>query len=598
MSKFQSKEQWNSLKRLLSYSKPYKKQIIGAFFLLLVTTAGQLAGPYFVKVFIDEYLTPNTFPFQPLVWLATAYLVTHVISVFADYFQLYIFQTTALKVIHALREDVFKHVHKLGLRYFDQTPTGALVSRITNDTEAIKELFVSVLSTFMKNIVFLSGIFVAMFLLNARLALFTILLLPLLYGLMATYRRLSSVYFYTLRERLSQLNAKMSESLQGMSMVQIFHQEKRLRDEFAAINDAHYEAGMKGIKLDGLLLRPAVDLLYLLAIMLVLSFFGFQSFESAVEIGVLYAFINYLERFFEPVNQMMMRLSILQQALVAGTRVFQLLDEDDYAPSFQAGKQTITDGEIEFRNVSFSYDGKTDVLKNISFTAKPSQTVAIVGHTGSGKSSIINLLMNFYPGSRGEILIDGVPLQSLNEKSYRDQVGLVLQDAFLFAGTIEDNIKMYSHDFERKDVKEAAEFVQIHDMIEKLPNGYEYEVNEGGSTFSSGQRQLISFARTMVRKPKILVLDEATANIDTETEEKIQAALKRMRKGRTTIAIAHRLSTIQDADEIIVLHRGEIIERGTHEQLLQKKNQYYHMYLMQQGQSEELVQEFKESNIR
>ncbi|OEH94064.1 ABC transporter ATP-binding protein [Bacillus solimangrovi] len=588
----QAKMQWRSFKRLLHYGSPFKKQLSVAFLLLIVATAGQLVGPYIVKVFIDDYLTLNYFPTQPLVMFAIFYMGAHLISIVADYFQLYIFQSVALKIIHELRIDVFEHVHKLGLKYFDSKPTGGLVSRITNDTEAIKELFVSVLSTFIKNIVFLIGVFIAMFLLNVKLAFFTLALLPIIVGLTMTYRHFSSIFFHSQRERLSELNAKMSESLQGMAIVQIFHQEKRLRKEFEQINDKHYDAGLKGIKLDGLLLRPAVDLIYIFTIIMVLSFFGFQSFDYAVEIGVIYAFVNYLERFFEPVNQMMMRLSIFQQAIVASTRVFQLLDEDDYAPQFNKKEsKEIEKGEISFQNVSFSYEGENDVLKNISFTAKPSETIAIVGHTGSGKSSIINLLMNFYNGARGQITIDGKPLSEYNEKSYRSQVGLVLQDAFLFAGTVEENIKMYGNDITKEDVVRASKFVQVHEMIEGLPNNYDFEVNEGGSTFSSGQRQLISFARTMVLNPKILVLDEATANIDTETEEKIQTALKAMRRGRTTIAIAHRLSTIQDADEIIVLHKGEIVERGTHESLISQRGHYYHMYLMQQGNSDELLKQ-------
>ena len=372
-----------------------------------------------------------------------------------------------------------------------------------------------------------------------------------------------------MRERLSQLNAKLSESLQGMSIIQVFRQEKRLRKEFEDINEKHYNAGMKNIKIDGLLLRPAVDLISILGLIIVLNYFGLTSFETSVEIGVLYAFINYLDRFFEPVNNMMMRLSLYQQAIVAGARVFRLLDTDELAPAQkEETANAIKEGKIEFKNLTFSYDGQRDVLKNITFTANPGETVALVGHTGSGKSSIINLLMRFYEYEHGDIVIDGESIRHFSKDELREKMGLVLQDPFLFYGTIKDNIRLHNEKLTDEQVVDAARFVQAHTFIEKLDDTYDHKVVERGSTFSSGQRQLIAFARTIASNPKILVLDEATANIDTETEEAIQTALAKMRKGRTTIAIAHRLSTIQDANLILVLHNGEIVERGTHQELL------------------------------
>lgn len=348
------------------------------------------------------------------------------------------------------------------------------------------------------------------------------------------------------------------------------------------MNEEHYRAAMKNVKLFGLMLRPATQLMSVLAVVAVLNFFGFQSFTSTVKIGVLYGFLNLLDRIFEPINQMMMRLSQLQQAVVSAERVFELLDCTEYAPQKQGdGNPVISEGRIEFENVSFSYDGKNDVLKNISFVAEPGQTVALVGHTGSGKSTIINLLMRFYPVERGVIKIDGHPIQTFDDEELRSKIGLVLQDPFLFVGDVKSNIRLHNESITDEQIKEAAHFVQAAPFIEKLPRGYEEPVVERGAKFSSGQRQLISFARTMAIHPKILVLDEATASVDTETEEAIQTALDKMRKGRTTIAIAHRLSTIQDADLILVLHRGEIVERGTHQELLAKQGLYYKMYLLQ-----------------
>ncbi|WP_442599639.1 ABC transporter ATP-binding protein [Neobacillus sp. D3-1R] len=583
----EGKEQKKVLFRLLSYTKPHLKTIILAFSLLLVTTVVDILGPILVKVFIDDYLTPRNIIFKPLFLLAAAYIGLQITNVIVSYLQLIKFQEIALKIIQQLRIDVFSKVHSLGLKYFDKTPAGSIVSRVTNDTEAIKDMFVTVIATFFQSTFLLTGIIVAMFILNVKLAIFCIFILPIIFMIMTAYRKYSSRFYQDMRERLSQLNAKLSESLQGMAIIQVFRQERRLRMEFDEINDKHYKAGMKNIKVDALLLRPAVDLVYIFALITVLSFFGISSNQAPIEIGVLYAFINYLDRFFEPVNNMMMRLSLYQQAIVAGARVFKLLDEQEIAPEQKEDVSIrIQSGKIELKNVTFSYDGKRDILKNISFTAEPGQTVALVGHTGSGKSSIINLLMRFYEFNRGDILIDGHSLKSYKKDEIREKMGLVLQDPFLFYGTITDNIRLYNQNITQKQVEEAAQFVQAHTFIEKLDDRYDQKVVERGSTFSSGQRQLIAFARTIAADPKILVLDEATANIDTETEEAIQTALQRMRKGRTTIAIAHRLSTIQDADLILVMHQGEIVERGTHQELLSQKGLYHKMFLLQNGSLE------------
>ncbi len=586
------KEQKKVLYRLLSYAKPHKKEISIAFLLLFLATAADITGPVLVKVFIDDYLTAGEIAVSPVIWLAGMYLFLIVAKVIIQYFQLFSFHKIALAIIQQIRVDVFSKVHQLGMRYFDRTPAGAIVSRITNDTEAIKEMFVGVISSFISSGFFIIGTIIAMFILDVKLALFCLLILPILYGLMRLYRKLSSRFYQDLRERLSQLNANLNESLQGMSIIQVFRQEKRLRAEFEDINEKHYMAGMRNIKIDGLLLRPAIDLVYTFALILILSYFGVSSMNSPIEIGVLYAFVNYIDRFFEPVNDVMQRLSIYQQAIVSGSRVFAVMDEAETAPHPEMERNaSIKEGRIEFRDVSFSYDGKQDVLKHISFEAKAGETVALVGHTGSGKSSIINLLMRFYEFDRGDILIDGTSIKQYPMRELREKMGLVLQDAFLFYGTVNDNVRLHSSRISDEEIVKAAKFVQADTFIEKLPNSYEDPVVERGSTFSSGQRQLIGFARTIVRNPKILVLDEATANIDSETEEAIQAGLAKMREGRTTIAIAHRLSTIQDAALILVLHKGEIVERGTHQELLAQKGLYYKMYLLQNGLGEEIAHE-------
>ncbi|MGN4424921.1 ABC transporter ATP-binding protein [Bacillus cereus group sp. MYBK30-1] len=572
----------SDLRRLLSYMRPYKGLLSLAFIFLVGATVTEMMGPFLIKQFLDEHLVPRNFEQSVLVTLFVVYIIAHLLKVLFTYLDLLYFQNIAFKIVQDMRVEVYEHVQKLSLSFFDRTPIGTLVSRITNDTEAIKDFYVSVLSTFVKNVVFLVGILVAMFLLDVKLALFSLILIPIMFAIMVLYRRKSAAFYLEVRNQLSILNAKLNESIQGMNIVQVFRQEKRMRKEFEEVNNKHYSAGRRTLKLDALLLRPATDLVHIVAIALVLGLFGIDALKSPVEVGVLYAFVNYIHRFFQPVNEMMMKLSFFQQALVSSSRVFHLMDDKDLAP-VQMGSENprVDKGEIQFKDVTFSYDGKRDVLKNVSFHVKPGQTVAFVGHTGSGKSTIMNLLMRFYNIKSGNIVIDGVDLEKFGEQEIRKKIGLVLQDAFLFAGNVKQNIRMYNEEITDEEIEKAARFVQANTFIEKLPEQYDTEVVERGAAFSSGQRQLIAFARTIATNPKVLVLDEATANIDTETEEAIQTALQQMRKGRTTIAIAHRLSTIQDADQIFVMHEGEIIERGTHQELLSKQGLYYNMYLLQ-----------------
>jgi len=581
-------QEWQVLKRLLRYTFPYKKLIYGAFALLALTTLGEVVAPLIIKKLLDDYITLNNFVIDSIVMLVILYLIILTTKTILMYFRHLAFQKIALRAIRDLRVDVFSKVQKLGLRYFDRTPAGSIVSRITNDTETIKEMFTDVIAIFIQSAFLIVGIFIAMFFLDLKLAFFCLAIVPLIYVIVKIFRHYSSVVFQDLRERLSEINAKLAESIQGMAVIQIFRQEKRMQEEFEDINDKHFRAGRKNIILESLLTRPAIDVISAIILGIILLVFGMDAIGGVVEIGLMYTFINYTGRFFEPINDVMARLSMLQQAIVASSRVFALIDHEELAP--QPEKETdakIRDGEIEFRNLSFSYDGKTDVLKNISFTAKKGETVALVGQTGSGKSSIINMMMRFYEFERGEILIDGVSIKQYANRELRQKMGLVLQDAFLFYGSVKDNIRLHNEQITDKQIKEAAEFVQANTFIEKLDDQYDHTVVERGSTFSSGERQLIAFARTVAANPKILIMDEATANIDTETEEAIQASLQKMRQGRTTIAIAHRLSTIQDANLILVLHQGEIVERGNHQELLAQKGLYYKMYLLQNGLVEE-----------
>jgi ATP-binding cassette subfamily B protein len=575
------------LKRLIRYLKPHRRRFFLAFGILLLATAADVSIPVLVSRFIDNHLVPRNLNETIIFLYAGAYLFLQISHGLLQYYQLFSFHRIAQWVIQQIRQDLFSKVQHLGLSYFDRTPTGSLVSRMTNDTEAIKDLYVAVLSTFISHTVFLIGTFVALFALDVTLALWSLLVLPIVLVLMRVYQKYSSKAYHYVRQKLSQMNAQLSESLQAMNIIQAFRQEQRLREQFAKMNEEHYQGNMRTVKLFGLLLRPAVYLLKLLFVAIFMLSFGILSFSESVKVGVIFGFITLFMRMFEPINEIMMQLSRMQQSLVAAERVFKIMDETEYAPQKVGDDDPkITEGRIEFRNVTFSYDGKVNVLKNISFVAEPGQTVALVGHTGSGKSSIINLLLRFYPLQHGEILIDGQPLSHFRDEELRKKIGLVLQDPFLFYGDIKSNIRLHNEEITDEQIIEAAKFVQADEFIRKLPRQYDEPVGERGATFSSGQRQLIAFARTMAIQPKILVLDEATANIDTETEEAIQIALDKMRKGRTTIAIAHRLSTIQDADLILVLHRGEIVERGTHQELLAKKGLYYKMYLLQKKGSE------------
>lgn len=579
-----AKDQGSALIRLFKYTLPYKWIIVLAFITLILSTIASMMTPYMVKIFIDDYLTPRHFPKETMVWLIVIFISIQLIGAITLYFSQYLFQYLAFKVIQQLRIDAFNKLGKLGMRYFDKVPGGSIVSRLTNDTETIVDMIVGVFSTFIMAFFMMISSYIMMFVLDVKLALIALVFLPIIMIILASYRKYSAFLFSKSRQRLSDLNSKLAESIEGMKIIQAFNQERRLNKEFNKINDEHYQYMLKTVKLDSLLLRPAISSISIFAVVMILGYFGVISFTTGITAGVVFAFVQYMERFFEPINQVSQNLNILQQALVSASRVFALIDDDTYEPQQEANNDNaIETGEIEFDNVSFSYDGETDVLKNISLTAKPGEMIALVGHTGSGKSSIINLFMRFYEFNRGDIKIDGNSIKKIPKTELKEKIGLVLQDAFMFYGTIASNIKLYHPSMTFEQVKAAAEFVHANHFIEKLPNQYQHKVIEKGSAFSSGERQLIAFARTIATNPKILILDEATANIDSETEEQIQQSLNKMRKGRTTLAIAHRLSTIQDADQIFVLNKGEIVERGTHAQLIAQKGIYHNMYLLQNG---------------
>ncbi|MET3292679.1 UNVERIFIED_CONTAM: ATP-binding cassette subfamily B multidrug efflux pump [Brevibacillus sp. OAP136] len=556
----------------------------GAYRVIFTKPGGAATEMAAVRLNSDDVKALYGHDIGPLIYLTIGYGLLILFSAGLNYIQLLSLQTTAQRIIQRLRIDIFSHLQKLPVSYFDKTPTGSLVSRVTNDTEAIRELYVSVLATFVQNTVFLLGILVALYIMQPMLALFCTLLLPIVAVLVLTYRRVSTRYYTVIRARLADMNATINEMIQNMGVVQAFRREKDVAKEFAEVNETYYRTKLKEMRLESFMLRPAVDFLWKLSLVIIIWYFGSQSFTDVISFGVLYAFVDYMGRFFEPINMVMDRLSQLQQAVISAKRVFDVMD----TPTETEEKRERMErprGKVVFDNVSFAYNDQDYVLKNVSFTAEPGQTIALVGHTGSGKSSLMNLLLGFYPINKGCIEIDGQNIAEQDPKSLREHIGLVLQDPFLFTGSVGFNIRLYNQDIGDEKLREVAKAVKADAFIEKLAAGYDEPVVEKGATLSAGQRQLISFARALAADPAILILDEATASIDSETEAVIQEALHVLSSGRTTFIIAHRLSTIQHADQILVLSRGEIVERGTHEELMERNGVYNKMYQLQQGQT-------------
>ena len=567
--------------RLMTYMWRYKGTALMALIFIFLTSAVTTAIPLLARYYIDHFIGGGLVAQGGLILLA--YYSLFLVRVAFTFLGNYTFARVAQSVVRDLRQESFDKLQSLSMSYFDQTPAGAIVSRLTNDTQAVADMFSAIFSSFLSSLVIVVVTIGTMLSLNVPLTLLMLVFIPIMFGSIALYNSKSRDLIAMTRAKLSDLNVKLSESIEGMRIVQAFGQEGRLLAEFEAINADHVAYSNKSLNVNSLFLRPAMSLLKLLAYAVILAYFGVTWQVAGVTAGLMYAFIQYSNQLFNPLIEVTQNFSILQTSMIAADRVFALIDQEDYEPA-QSGQVTeIGAGSIEFKDVSFSYDGKRDVLKHISFKVEAGQTVAFVGATGSGKSSIMNLFLRFYEFDRGQILIDGQDIKSYSADALRSAVGLVLQDPFLFHGTIASNIRMYQEGLTDEAMREAARFVDAADFIESLPADYDSPVTERGATFSSGQRQLLAFARTMATQPKILILDEATANIDSETEEVIQASLAKMRKGRTTLAIAHRLSTIQDADCIYVLDQGQIVESGNHQELLAQGGLYYRMYQLQAG---------------
>lgn len=575
------KEQISIFKRLLSFVMRFKNEMIIAGVGAFLVSAINMLLPYGLQYFLDNYLIKTNVTTQVILFAGLLYAIGSVLKGGLQFIYEYFFALGSEKSLESLRSALYQKLHQLGMRYFDQTPAGSIVSRVTNDTMTLSN-FLAVLSSVVISLFSIISALIAMFTTNFTAGLIVLAFLPILLLIIWQYSRKSSKLYRSYRERLSRINTNLNESIEGVSLIQQFKQEKRMTGHFENENSALMKTRFSMINLNSLLLSPLTSMLYSLALALTLMYFGFPLRQTFVPAGVVYAFSQYISQFFNPIANMMDQMTFFQDGIVAGKRIFRILDNTDYEPQQDAQEGlTISQGKIEFKHVNFSYDGKNEILHDISFTVNPGETLGIVGHTGSGKSSIINVMMRFYEFYQGQVLIDGVDIKKYPKKELRQKLGLVLQDPFMFYGDISSNIRLYNHKITDNEVKAAAKTVQADSFIEKLPGKYHAKVGENGSEFSQGQRQLISFARTLVTDPKILVLDEATANVDTETETLIQQGLKSLRKGRTTLAIAHRLSTIIDADQIIVLNDGKIVERGNHEELFAQKGYYYNLYTLQ-----------------
>ncbi|WP_214483503.1 ABC transporter ATP-binding protein [Bacillus sp. SM2101] len=556
---------------------------------LIITRSNEEMSYPAVELTNDELLSFYMPEVDDLFKLILVYFALLVVASIFTYGQKFYLETSANRIIKKMRNDVFTHIQKLPIKYFDSLPAGKIVSRITNDTETIKELFVTVLATFVTSIIYITGIYIALFLLDVKLALICLVLVPILVIWIKFYRKYASKYNHIIRSRLSDINAMINESIQGMTIIQAFRRKSETKEEFEEINKDYFDHQNKLLRLNSLTSHNLVGVLRNIAFVALIWYFGGQSLtaNSAISLGVLYAFVDYLNRLFQPITGLVNQLANLEQALVSSERVFELLDKDgtevceDKMPRYK--------GNVTFDKVSFGYKEGETVLHDISFEAKEGDTIALVGHTGSGKSSVMNLLSRFYDTKEGKILIDGQDINTIPVQMIRQHMAIVLQDPFLFTGTIASNVSLNDPMITREQVEKALRDVGADRLLKNLQNGFDEKVIEKGSTLSTGQRQLISFARALAFDPAVLILDEATANVDTETEKIIQDGLEVLKKGRTTFIIAHRLSTIKNANQILVLDRGRIVEQGNHDDLMQMRGKYYQMYQLQQGKQSSLA---------
>ena len=565
--------------RLIAYMKPYAHWVIFALLLVLGLTAFDLYRPMLVGDAIDTFGANGDY--DVIIATAIKYAVVLALSFAFNIAQTWILQKTGQNIILQMRKDLYRHIQSLGSRYFDITPVGKLVTRVTNDVEALNEMYSGILVQLFRNIVKIVGLAGVMLVLDVRLAAISFVLMPLVIGLTVLCQKIARNIYRLYRTRLTDINTFLSEHLSGMKIIQIFGRQERKFEEFHDKNTKLYKAFYREMLMYAVF-RPLIYILSILSLMIVLWFGSRNVFDEIISVGTLYIFSNYIRSFFDPIQELAEQFSTLQSSIASAEKIFTVMDEDEFIPEIENPKQPdkIT-GKIEFDHVWFAYDGENYVLKDVSFVINPGEKVAFVGATGAGKSSILNLIGRYYDIQKGHIYIDGIDIRQLSKKQLRSAIGQMQQDVFIFEGDVAYNIRLNDDNITDAQVKAAAEYVNASHFIEKLPHGYHEPVTERGATFSAGERQLLSFARTLAHNPSILVMDEATANIDTETEILIQEALEKLMDGRTTIMVAHRLSTIQHADCIMVMHKGRICERGTHRELLEQDGIYRKLYELQ-----------------
>lgn len=565
--------------RLIAYMKPYAHWVIFALLLVLGLTAFDLYRPMLVGDAIDTFGANGDY--DVIIATAIKYAVVLALSFAFNIAQTWILQKTGQNIILQMRKDLYRHIQSLGSRYFDITPVGKLVTRVTNDVEALNEMYSGILVQLFRNIVKIVGLAGVMLVLDVRLAAISFVLMPLVIGLTVLCQKIARNIYRLYRTRLTDINTFLSEHLSGMKIIQIFGRQERKFEEFHDKNTKLYKAFYREMLMYAVF-RPLIYILSILSLMIVLWFGSRNVFDEIISVGTLYIFSNYIRSFFDPIQELAEQFSTLQSSIASAEKIFTVMDEDEFIPEVENPKQPdkIT-GKIEFDHVWFAYDGENYVLKDVSFVINPGEKVAFVGATGAGKSSILNLIGRYYDIQKGHIYIDGIDIRQLSKKQLRSAIGQMQQDVFIFEGDVAYNIRLNDDDITDAQVKAAAEYVNASHFIERLPQGYHEPVTERGATFSAGERQLLSFARTLAHNPSILVMDEATANIDTETEILIQEALEKLMDGRTTIMVAHRLSTIQHADCIMVMHKGRICERGTHRELLEQDGIYRKLYELQ-----------------
>ena len=573
------------LSYMVSYAKPYIKYFLIVFALLLVITATRLLGPYIFKVVIDNYLNSTHLAravrLKGVTEMGILFFGITFLGGLLNFFQSYILTYAGQRILYDIRNDIFVHLQKMSLKFFDNNPVGRLVTRITNDTDALNDMFVNVLVFFFQDILVIAGTIVVMIKLDMSLALLSLIVVPIIAISTIIFRRYDRKAYRMVRTRIARIYASLSEYISGMRIIQIFHNEKMMFHKFDDTNKDYRNAMMYQLSIFAVF-RPLNEFYRYLALTIILWIGGGHVLSGVATFGVLFAFVNYIDQLFRPIIDLSEKYDTIQSSMAAAEKIYNLLNTpEDVKDSPNPIVPKKVEGKIEFKNVWFAYVEDQWVLKDISFTIEPGQTVAFVGATGAGKSSIISLIGRLYDIQKGEILIDGINIKDIPQAELRHKIAVVLQDVFLFTGDIKANIRLNNTAISDEEIKSMSEYVNADKFIQRLPKKYDEPVTERGSTLSQGQRQLIAFARALAFNPSILVLDEATANIDTETELLIQDSLEKLSKNRTTIVVAHRLSTIQHADKIIVIHKGRIREMGNHQELLANKGIYYKLYEIQ-----------------